>query len=136
MLPAAFVQLDEIPRTFSNKVDRQSLPDPDLTQTRLRKEYEAPESSTEKSIASIWSELMGLEDIGLSDNFFELGGHSLLATRMISRLREEYNVYLPLRVLFEAPTVAGLAEQIDAILWAKQGAASPGAIEGREEIAL
>jgi amino acid adenylation domain-containing protein len=136
MLPSGFVQVDEIPRTFSNKVDRQALPEPDFSQAKIYKAYVVPESATEKIIASVWSEVLEIAHIGLSDNFFELGGHSLLATRVISRLQDECKVRLPLRALFEAPTVAGLAEQIEAIRWANQRKASDEADEDREEIVL
>jgi acyl carrier protein len=136
MLPSGVVQVDEIPRTFSNKVDRQALPEPDFTKAKLGKAYIAPKGATEKIIASVWSEVLEIDNIGLSDNFFELGGHSLLATRVISRLQDECNVHLPLRTLFEAPTVAGLAEQIEAICWANQRKASDEADEDREEIVL
>jgi acyl carrier protein len=79
----------------------------------------------EERIAAIWAQALRLECIGVHDDFFELGGHSLLGTQMISQVRETLQVELPLRILFKAPTVARLAEQIELIRWAAQGACAP-----------
>jgi amino acid adenylation domain-containing protein len=114
MLPASFVLLDDLPRTPNGKVDRRALPSPDAMRPKLEATYVAPRSSVEEVLAEMWTEVLGLKQVGVHDNFFmELGGHSLLATRLISRVREAFKVDLPLRCLFEAPTVAGLAEAIE-----------------------
>jgi amino acid adenylation domain-containing protein len=111
MLPSVFVLLDEIPLTPNGKVDRRVLPAP----THGRAELVSVERRTplEELLAGIWSELLGVEDVGVTDNFFELGGHSLLITQLLSRVRQDFAVELPLRHLFEAPTVAGLAARIE-----------------------
>ncbi|BAY60048.1 amino acid adenylation domain-containing protein [Calothrix brevissima NIES-22] len=112
MIPAAFVILDNLPLTPNGKVDRRSLPVPEVTIWESESEYIAPRTVVEEVLAAIWSEILGLEKVGINDNFFALGGHSLLATQVISRLREAFQVELPLRSLFAAPTVAELAEEI------------------------
>ncbi|RCJ21836.1 non-ribosomal peptide synthetase [Nostoc minutum NIES-26] len=112
MIPAAFVILDTLPLTPNGKVDRRSLPVPEVTIWDSESEYIAPRTVVEEVLAAIWSEILGLEKVGIKDNFFTLGGHSLLATQVISRVREAFQVELPLRSLFAAPTVAELAEEI------------------------
>ena len=87
----------------------------------LSGEFVAPSSETEKSVARIWRQLLGLKEIGTHDDFFELGGHSLLATQFLSRLRREFHVDLPIQTLFEKPTIADMSEQIDNLLWARKG---------------
>ena len=109
MIPAAFIFLDDLPKTLSGKVDRQALPSITQANTRLRKEYVAPRTPVEGNLAEIWKSLLGIEAVGIYDNFFHIGGHSLLATQMLSRVREALHVELPLRNLFESPTIAGLA---------------------------
>ncbi|MCG8348800.1 MAG: amino acid adenylation domain-containing protein, partial [Chloroflexales bacterium] len=109
MVPASFVVVDEWPMTPSGKVDRKALPTPELTQAERAKTYVAPRDLVEEDLARIWAEVLGVERVGVHDNFFDLGGHSLLATRLVSQLREAFAVELPLRRLFETPTVAGLA---------------------------
>jgi amino acid adenylation domain-containing protein/non-ribosomal peptide synthase protein (TIGR01720 family)/FkbM family methyltransferase len=109
MLPRAYIVLEAFPRTPHGKVDRRALPAPDAAQAARDETAVAPRTPTEEILAQIWSEVLGLERVGVHDNFFELGGHSLLATRMIFRLREAFQVELPLRSLFDAPTVADLA---------------------------
>ncbi|NTW01287.1 MAG: amino acid adenylation domain-containing protein, partial [Oscillochloris sp.] len=109
MLPSAFVILDAFPLTPSGKVDRRALPAPDAARPELIERYVAPRNPSEAEIATAWADVLGLEQIGIHDNFFELGGHSLLATRLVSRLRSFFHVDLPLRSLFETPTVAGVA---------------------------
>jgi len=108
MVPDAFVVLDGLPLTVNGKVDRAALPAPENLRSASA-EYRAPESETEKTIAAVWAEVLGLQRVGLDDDFFQLGGHSLLATRVIARLRDALGVNLPLRQLFNNPTVAGLA---------------------------
>ncbi|HET6232844.1 MAG TPA: amino acid adenylation domain-containing protein [Longimicrobiaceae bacterium] len=110
MVPALYVTVDSIPLTPNGKVDRRALPAPE----RPADTYVAPSTPTEEALASLWAELLRAERVGSGDNFFDLGGHSLTATQMISRLRGPFGVELPLRALFEAPTLAGLAARIDA----------------------
>ncbi len=112
MIPAVFVLLDALPLTPNGKVDRLALPAPDPTRPELGNPFVAPRSSIEEMIAGIWSQVLGLERVGVHDNFFDLGGHSLLATQVISRVWETYEIELSMRSFFEAATVAGIAEAI------------------------
>ena len=110
MVPSAFVMLEALPLTPNGKVDRRALPTPDHARPEMEETFVAPRSLVEELLAKIWSEVLNVEQPGIYDNFFELGGHSLLATRVISRLRDALQVELPLRSLFETPTIAGLSE--------------------------
>ncbi len=112
LLPSAFVLLDSLPLTPTGKIDRRALPS--LIQARPEPEagFVSPRTRIEQMLARVWAEILGLEQVGIHDSFFELGGHSLLATRVISRVRTTFQVALPLRRFFEAPTVAGLAMAI------------------------
>jgi amino acid adenylation domain-containing protein len=121
MIPSTFVFLDALPRTPNGKVDYRSLPMPELERSRLETEFVAPQTPTEKQLAKIWQEVLGLEQVGIQDNFFELGGHSLLATQVISRARDHFEMALPLLRLFETPTIAGLTELIETIRLTAQG---------------
>jgi amino acid adenylation domain-containing protein len=111
MLPGAIVLLDALPLTANGKLDRRALPAPDLASAEER--YVAPRTPVEEVLAGIWAETLRLERVGAEDNFFDLGGHSLLATRVVSRVRELFGVELPLRALFEGPTVAELARAVE-----------------------
>jgi amino acid adenylation domain-containing protein len=113
MVPSQFVYLDALPLTPNGKVDQRALPAPAQSQRELDESVSAPGTPVEEMLAGIWAELLKLENIGIHDNFFDLGGHSLLATQVTSRLREVFQIELPLRSLFETPTVAGLAESIE-----------------------
>nr|QEO74476.1 condensation domain-containing protein [uncultured bacterium] len=110
-VPAAFVTLDRLPLTANGKIDRERLPAPDESQSR-RAAFVAPRSPVEESLAEVWKDVLGVERVGVHDNFFELRGNSLLVVRLISRLRQMFEVDLPLNLLFEAPTVAQLAVRI------------------------
>jgi len=108
-IPNVFLHLTRLPLTLNGKVDYRALPE--LQESKQRKgEYEAPRTVVEEVVAEIWGNLLGQERVSLHDNFFELGGHSLLATQIIARVRAAFDVPVPLRAIFEAPTVAGLAE--------------------------
>jgi len=113
MVPAVFVLLDAFPLTTNGKVNRRALPTPDDRRPELDQVFVACRTPTEELLAAIWSQVLGIERVGIYDNFFQLGGHSLLATQVVSRIREAFQVEMPLRRLFEAPTVAGLAESVD-----------------------
>ena len=116
MIPSLFVALTALPLNPNGKVARQALPAPERIRPDLAKQFVAPRTPTEESIAEIWTEVLGLETIGVNDNFFDLGGHSLLATQVLSRLREVFQVELPLRQLFEAHTVAEIAVVVETAL--------------------
>ena len=108
-MPSVFVKLDKLPLSAHGKIDRQALPAPDSLRPELEQEYRAPVTVVEEVLAGIWSDLLRVEHVGIEDSFFELGGHSLLATQCISRIRRAYSIELPLRDLFETPTIRGLA---------------------------
>jgi len=111
MVPNAFVILESLPLTDNGKVNRRALPQPDLSE-RTQK-YVTPGTPTEEMLAQIWAQVLKVEQVGINDNFFELGGHSLLATQLVSRIRNSFQVELPLRELFNAATVAQLADCIE-----------------------
>jgi amino acid adenylation domain-containing protein len=125
MVPALFVLLDTLPLTPNGKVDRRALPAPDRTRPELDKTFVAPRTPTEELLSEIWAQVLDIERVGIHDNFFDLGGHSLLATQVVSRIREAFQVELPLRRLFEVPTVAGLAESIEVADRAGQNLVAP-----------
>ena len=109
MIPSTFVPLEALPLTPSGKLDRRALPSPDRIRPELESGFVAPRSPVEVLLATIWIGLLGVEPVGIHDNFFALGGHSLLATQVMSRIRALLQVELPLRTIFEVPTIAGLA---------------------------
>ncbi|MBE9162160.1 non-ribosomal peptide synthetase [Tychonema sp. LEGE 06208] len=112
MIPSAFVLLEAMPLTPNGKIDRRSLRAPDTNTAEFESNFTDPRTPEEQLIAEIWAEVLGLERVGIHDNFFELGGHSLLATQAIARLREAFQVEVPLRSLFESPTVATVTESL------------------------
>ncbi|WP_017317669.1 non-ribosomal peptide synthetase [Mastigocladopsis repens] len=125
MIPSAFVVLPAIPLTANGKVDRRALPAPDQLRPELENIFVVPHTPVEEMLAGIWVKLLGVEQVGIHDNFFELGGHSLLAIRFLSQLREVLEVELPLRSLFESPTIAELAQKIEAKIRAGQKLDAP-----------
>jgi acyl carrier protein len=106
------VMLERLPLTENGKLDRRALPDPSLSRDDLEQEYQAPRTEVEETLASIFSDILGVAKIGLNDNFFDLGGHSLLAIQALTRIVERLKVEIPIKRLFEAPTVGGLAEAV------------------------
>ncbi|HEX8145434.1 MAG TPA: amino acid adenylation domain-containing protein, partial [Pyrinomonadaceae bacterium] len=113
MVPSAFVLLEQWPLTPNGKIDRRALLACEERQEESRADYVAPRTPVEELLAEMCSVVLGLERVGVEDNFFELGGHSLLAIQLISRARDSFAVEIPLRSLFEAPTIARLAEEIE-----------------------
>ena len=115
MIPGVFVILDAFPLTPNEKIDRKALPAPDQGSTQS---YIEPRTETEVAVATIWENLLGLDQVGALDDFFTLGGHSLLATQLMSRIRDQLQLNLPLNTLFDNPTVASLAAAADTLRWA------------------
>ena len=124
-VPSAFILIETIPLTPNGKVDRRALPAPDVVRPDLQETFVAPRSQSEELVAGIWSNVLRLERIGVYDSFFELGGHSLLVVQTISRIREVFEVELTVNSLFEAPTVAGLTERIEAARRSDEGLKTP-----------
>lgn len=116
MIPAAFVLLGKIPLTPNGKIDRQALPAPEPVRPELAETYASPRNPLEESLVKLWAEVLRLERVGIDDNFFEIGGHSLMATRLISAIQTNFRVELPLRSLFETPTVARQAELLRGLM--------------------
>jgi amino acid adenylation domain-containing protein len=112
MVPSLFEEMAALPLTPAGKLDRRALPETDRP-SRQGRDLSPARTETEKALAAIWAALLGLDRIGVHESFFELGGHSLIAVRVFSRIREQLGVELPMRALFESPTVAGLSEAID-----------------------
>jgi hypothetical protein len=109
MVLSTFVVLDKLPLTASGKIDRRQLPLPDDGRPELAENYVAPRTPLEQEVAGIWEQVLKVKDVGVHDNFFALGGHSLLATQVISRVNASLQIEMPLRTMFEHPTVAGFA---------------------------
>src|SRR6185436_20432117 len=116
MVPAAFVVLDALPLNPSGKVDRKALPRPGADRPDREAELVAPRTTLEQTLAGAWCEVLGIEGVGMHDSFFALGGHSLLGTRLIARIESRLGVALPLRALFEAPTLEALAGRVEQAL--------------------
>jgi acyl carrier protein len=110
MVPSAFMLLDELPLSPNGKVDRKALSALEMIAPQSKEAYVQPSSPEEVALATIFANVLGVEPIGIHANFFDLGGHSLLATQVITRVRDTFQIELPLRAIFEAPSVAGLAE--------------------------
>jgi acyl carrier protein len=117
MVPADLMRLEALPLTGSGKVDRRALPEPEGP--ARERAWAPPVAPTESLLADLWRKLLGLEEVGLYDDFFDLGGHSLLAPQLLARIEDAFQVDLPLRTLFEAPTVAQLAAILEDALLAQ-----------------
>ncbi|MFQ5420303.1 MAG: phosphopantetheine-binding protein, partial [Anaerolineae bacterium] len=114
MVPSFFIPMAEFPLTPNRKIDRRRLPQPDDIRAALGTTFVSPRNPTEDLLAGLWAQLLGVEQVGIHDNFFELGGHSLIATQLVSRIRSLFDVNLPLRQFFNAPTIAELAAILSA----------------------
>jgi len=125
MVPSAFVFLEAFPLTPNGKIDRKALPAPTQSLLEAGHAYVAPRTPIEETVAGIWSEVLGVQQVGVYDNFFALGGHSLRAMQFINRVRSSFAVELPLRSLFGTPTVADLATAIDAVSRMEKPSAEP-----------
>lgn len=119
MIPS-FLVLDALPLTPNGKLDRKALPTLETINLERTESFVAPRTPIETELANMWEEKLGVKSVGVHDNFFELGGHSLLATSVIFFIHNRFGVRLPLRVIFDAPTIDGLAEQIETAQWVKQ----------------
>ena len=113
MVPTAFVEIEKMPLTPSGKIDRRSLPVPSQKDFCTDESFTPPRNEFEKQLASIWSEVLGVERIGVHDDFFSIGGHSLLAVKLFARMNEHFEQKLPLSLLFKNGTIAKLAESLE-----------------------
>lgn len=112
-IPASFILLEKLPRTPNGKLDRRSLPLPNLSRLGLESDFVAPRSELEEKLAAIWESVLDIHPVGIEDSFFELGGHSLLAVRLFSKIEQSFGRNLPLSLLFEAPTIAQLSKVLN-----------------------
>jgi AMP-binding enzyme/AMP-binding enzyme C-terminal domain/Phosphopantetheine attachment site len=119
MVPVAIVALPALPLTNNGKIDRKALPSPEQASAAATGQFAAPRTQTEKAMATIWEQVLGIEKVGVHDNFFDLGGHSLLALRVIARLSATSGIDLPIHVFFADTTAAGVAAALEALLAAE-----------------
>jgi acyl carrier protein len=127
MIPAVFVGLDSLPVTTHGKIDRAALPEPNTANSLRNGESSLPRTPIEIRLAELMATLLGIEPVGANDNFFLLGGHSLLGTQLIARVRNAFGVELTLRSLFDNPTIAAIAAQIERLGLSKESAAQQAA---------
>jgi len=135
MVPAQLVLLDALPLTQNGKVDRKALPMPAEEDLAAERQLDAPRTPVETALSQMWCELLQIERIGINEDVFELGAHSLMAMRAVVRIRGEFAVDVPLRALFEDPTIAGLAQRVERA-GSSGGEPPPVVRSGREEITL
>jgi acyl carrier protein len=119
MFPAMFVRMESLPVASSGKVDRQALPAPSQQNVLREEAFQHPSSATEQRVGAIVASLLGLQQVGVNDNFFYLGGNSLFGTQLIARLRDAFQVEVPLLKLFDHPTVAELSLEVERVMFAK-----------------
>jgi acyl carrier protein len=119
MIPSLFIRLQELPLNPNQKVDRSALPAPNAENIIRDEAYCTPRNMIEQQLSALVSELLQIQSVGLNDNFFFLGGHSLLAAQMIGRIRDQFDVELSLRVLFDKPTIAQISTEIEALILAR-----------------
>jgi acyl carrier protein len=124
MLPSTFVVVPELPRSAHGKVDRSALPEPTVSSIQGEDSFAAPQSPIEKHLAGFLSSLLSVDRVGREDNFFILGGHSLMGAQLIAKIQDSFGVELPLRSLFEEPTIRGMSEEIERLIYAKVSAMS------------
>jgi acyl carrier protein len=128
MLPSTFVVLSELPRSSHGKLDRAALPNPTagniLQDDSDEDSFEAPQSPIEEHLATFLSTFIGVARVGREDNFFTLGGHSLMGAQLIAKIRESFGVDIPLRTLFEEPTIRGMSAEIERLIYARVSAMS------------
>lgn len=120
MVPAAFVLLEQLPLTANGKIERKQLPPPEHARPPVTEDFVAPTNVIEQKLAAIWTDVLGIDRVGLNDNFFELGGHSLLATQVLSRMRETLGIDASLQKFFDNPTIAAFAIDTESPVSAKQ----------------
>ena len=124
MLPATFIRVAELPITTNGKLDRDALPTPDAGNTLQEDEFVAPRTPLEERVTAIVASLLGLDRVGVNENFFLIGGHSLLGTQLIARIRDAFGVDVSLRTIFDQPTPAQLAREIESLMVARLDAMS------------
>jgi iturin family lipopeptide synthetase A len=134
MIPSSFVLLERLPLTINGKIDRQALPSA-TEPSPVSRSFEAPCTETQRTLAAIWSELLQVPNVGVNDDFFDLGGQSLMAIRAVARIRDAFDIDISLRNVFEQPTLGGLAELIDGLVWISKTPRNTNT-GNREEIAL
>jgi amino acid adenylation domain-containing protein len=125
MIPSIFILLEALPLSPNNKLDRRALPAPNGTRPNLQEAFVAARTSEEELLVDIWTAVLNVEQVGVHDNFFDLGGHSLLVAQVINQVRDLFQVELPLKVFFNKPTIAGVAEQIETIRWITESLKAP-----------
>lgn len=123
-IPNFFVHLNKLPLTLNGKINYDALPSLEEAKQKQQRTYTAPRTPQEVSLASIWSEVLSLDRVGVEENFFDLGGHSLLAAQIIHRINQTFEIDLPMRVIFDQPSIAGLALSIEEALIEKLEAVS------------
>ncbi|WP_433234976.1 amino acid adenylation domain-containing protein [Actinomadura nitritigenes] len=136
MIPVGFVTMGALPLTATGKIDRKALPAPEAGRPLVDAAYRAPGTATERTLAGIWRELLRIDRVGADDDFFDLGGHSLLATQVVSRTRSRLLVDLPVAAVFDTPTLSGLAEVVDTLIWVRQGGRQAEVDDEYEELEL
>lgn len=132
MVPSTFLLLDQLPRTLTGKIDRRALPAVQQAQAARHVVGTAPRTPVEAHLAHIWAALLKVPQLDVFDDFFAIGGHSLLGAQVLTRVRHDFHVNISLRQFFEAPTIAGLGQQIETLLWATNGA--QGVVTGAEHV--
>src|SRR5262249_31696935 len=125
MIPGAFVVIDALPLTPNGKIDRKALAAMEQPAEAEPEDREGPRTPVQEGMAAIWADVLGRPDVGIRERFADLGGHSLLAIQIIARAREAFQVELPLRAIFEAPTIAELCERVEEAMRAGDAPIAP-----------